>query len=159
MMQVEIRKISELVAYVGNPKTHPKNQIDVLKKSLKEFGWTNPVLIDADDVVIAGHGRIEAALHLGMTEAPTIQRDDLTPEQVNAYRILDNKSAELGGFDPHLLAVEFEALQVADFDLDLTGFDAKEIARVFDPPSEDSDTAAEDEKTLTCPSCGHRFIL
>ena len=150
-MKIERRKISDLVAYDGNPKTHPKDQVELLKRSLKEFGWTNPVLVDSADIVVAGHGRLEAALQLGMSDAPTIRLDDLTPDQVRAYRILDNKSAELAGWDPNLLAVEFEALADVDFDLDLTGFDMGEISRLTVPPGEDDEAPAPPAEPVTQP--------
>ena len=156
-MKIESRKISELIAYDGNPKTHPKKQIELLKKSILEFGWTVPVLIDRDDIVIAGHGRLEAALRLGLTEAPTICLADLTPSQAQAYRIADNKLTEIGGWDPHLLAIELEALQIDDFDLELTGFNTGEIARLMDPFSGEEDGEPE-AKTIECPSCGHEFV-
>ena len=123
-MQIENRKIASLKLYDANPKRHPDNQIELLKKSITEFGWTTPLLVDSDGVVIAGHGRLEAARQLGVKEAPVVQIDDLTPEQVRAYRIADNKLTELGGWDRTVLATELEALRDMDFDFEITGFDA-----------------------------------
>lgn len=122
-MKIENIPISKLTAYEGNPKKHPPEQIDKLKASIAEFGWTNPVLVDKDNVVIAGHGRIEAAMQSGITEAPVIRLEHLTPAQAKAYRIADNRLTETGSWDRFLLSSELDDLADLNFDIDLTGFD------------------------------------
>lgn len=136
-MQVETLPLAALTAYEANPKTHPKEQIDLLKRSIAEFGWTVPVLVDRSNVVIAGHGRLEAALQLGMTEVPAIRLDDLTEAQARAYRLLDNRAVEMGAWDDSLLTAELDFLRTSEFDLELTGFDLGEIGRLMAPPGED----------------------
>ncbi|MCY4318351.1 MAG: site-specific DNA-methyltransferase [Alphaproteobacteria bacterium] len=141
-MNVEPRAIDSLTPYDRNAKTHPAAQVDLIRRSITEYGWTVPVLIDADGSVIAGHGRIEAAKALGMAEVPTIQLDHLTPAQVRAYRLADNKLTELGAWDDGLLSEELKRLLDDDFDLTLTGFDDAETARLLamvngDAPGED----------------------
>ena len=129
--QIEATPIAQLKAYESNPKLHPPAQIDAIKTSLEEFGWTNPVLIDKDNTVIAGHGRIEAATQLGHTHVPAVKLEHLTPKQARAYRIADNKLAEMARWDDHLLANELLALAEAGLDTGLTGFDEGETARIL----------------------------
>lgn len=131
-MQVVERPIAELVAYEGNPRRHPPDQIELLKRSIREFGWTVPVLVDAGGVVVAGHGRVEAARELGMAAVPTILLDHLTEDQVRAYRIMDNRAIEFAGWDAEMLSAELEALKDAAFDLDLTGFGLDDIDSMLD---------------------------
>lgn len=122
-------KCSELKPYKNNPRTHSKHQVRQLARSIQEFGFTNPVLVDAEAGIIAGHGRVEAALSLGMETVPVIYLGHLTEAQKRAYIIADNKLAENASWDTGLLQVELEALAVLDagFDLTLTGFETEEI--------------------------------
>lgn len=140
MIQIEMVAIADMQAYENNPKLHPKHQVELLKASITEYGWTTPVLLDKDNVVIAGHGRLEAALHLGMTEAPAVRLEHLTPEQAKVYRIADNRLTEMGGWDEHLLAAELEELISTDFDTDLTGFAEEEVGKLLEPETEDGET-------------------
>lgn len=121
--------VSKLTPYPTNARTHSKKQIRQIARSIEKYGFLNPILIDADGFVIAGHGRLEAAMLLGMTEAPTISIAHMTPEEVRAYRIADNKLAELAGWDPEILKIEFQNLIEIDssFDLTVTGFETAEI--------------------------------
>ena len=130
-MKVVQRKLSEIRPFERNAKSHPDSQVDLICKSMREFGWTVPILIDGDGSIIAGHGRLLAAKRLQMSKVPTITLADLTPDQVRAYRLADNKLTELGGWDDELLAGEFQALLDVDFDLALTGFDEGEISRAL----------------------------
>lgn len=158
MIQIEMVAIADMHAYENNPKTHPKHQVELLKASITEYGWTTPVLLDKDNVVIAGHGRLEAALHLGMTEAPAVRLEHLTPEQARAYRIADNRLTEMGGWDEHLLAAELEELISADFDTDLTGFAEEEVGKLLEPdPTEDA--AAPDPPAEPSTKPGDLWIL
>ena len=123
--------VNELVPYVNNARTHSAEQINKLRASLREFGFVNPVIIDRDNNVIAGHGRLEAAKAEGFAKVPCVFVDEMTEAQKKAYILADNRMALDAGWDDDLLKVELEALQDLDFDLGLTGFDEKEIADLF----------------------------
>jgi 16S rRNA G966 N2-methylase RsmD len=111
-----------------NPRTHTRRQIRQIAASITEFGFINPILVDGADGIIAGHGRVEAAKLLGMSDVPTLRVDHLTPAQVRAYVIADNKLAENAGWDRALLALELQELSVhLDFDVTITGFETAEI--------------------------------
>lgn len=135
--ELQLVPIAKLVAYVNNARTHSPEQIVKLRSSLREFGFINPVIIDRDYGVIAGHGRILAAKEEGITEVPCVFADHLTEAQKKAYIIADNRMAMDAGWDEELLRVEIEALQAADFDPLLTGFDADELADLFDDGEKD----------------------
>lgn len=140
--ELQLVPITKLVPYVNNARTHSPEQIVKLRSSLREFGFINPVIIDRDFGVIAGHGRILAAKEEGITEVPCVFADHLTDAQKKAYIIADNRMAMDAGWDEELLRVEIEALQGADFDPLLTGFSEKELAELF---SDDSDSKAKDD--------------
>lgn len=130
-------KISALRPYPKNARTHSPKQIRQIAKSIQEFGFTNPVLIDKDNGILAGHGRVEAAKLAGLTEVPAVVIRHLTPAQKKAYILADNRLAELSGWDKNILKVELEELQSiedGDFDLTLTGFDTPEIDVLLAPP-------------------------
>lgn len=135
--EMKLVPISKLVPYVNNARTHSPEQIVKLRSSLREFGFINPVIIDRDYGVIAGHGRILAAKEEGITEVPCVFADHLTEAQKKAYIIADNRMAMDAGWDEELLRVEIEALQAADFDPLLTGFDTDELADLFDDGEKD----------------------
>jgi ParB-like chromosome segregation protein Spo0J len=126
-LEIKYKKINELTAYAKNSRTHSDSQIEQLVASLKEFGFTNPILIDDKNGIVAGHGRIKAAQVLGMETVPTIKLGNLTDEQRRAYIIADNKLALNAGWDNDLLSFELQDLQDAGFDLSLTGFTDAEI--------------------------------
>lgn len=128
--------LSKLVPYVNNARTHSPEQITKLRSSLREFGFINPVIIDRDFNVIAGHGRIMAAKEEGLTEVPCVFVDYLTEAQKKAYILADNRMALDAGWDEELLRIEIESLQGADFDVSLTGFGEDEIADLFASDSE-----------------------
>ena len=134
--------INKLVPYARNARTHSKEQILQLRSSLREFGFVNPVLIDGDMNIIAGHGRIRAAKEEGITEVPCVFVEHLTEAQKKAYILADNRLALSAGWDEELLALEFGELKDLGFDLDLTGFDVKEIEKLFTAGADD---AAEDD--------------
>lgn len=142
--------ITKLVPYQNNARTHSPEQINKLRSSLREFGFINPVIIDRDFGVIAGHGRILAAKEEGFTEVPCVFADHLTEAQKKAYIIADNRMSLDAGWDEELLRVEIEALQGMDFDPLLTGFDEKELSDLFKDDAEvkedDFDVDAELEK-------------
>ena len=134
--ELQLVPIAKLVPYVNNARTHSPEQIMKLRSSLREFGFINPVIIDRDYGVIAGHGRILAAKEEGITEAPCVFADHLTEAQKKAYIIADNRMAMDAGWDEEILRVEIEALQAEDFDPLLTGFDAAELDELFADGSE-----------------------
>lgn len=140
--EFKLINVNELVPYVNNARTHSAEQINKIRSSLREFGFVNPVIIDRDKNVIAGHGRLEAAKAEGFTEVPCVFIDDMTEAQKKAYILADNRMALDAGWDDDLLKVELEALQGMDFDLGLTGFDEKEIADLF---AVDNDSEVEDD--------------
>ena len=140
--EMQLVPIAKLVPYVNNARTHSPEQITKLRSSLREFGFINPVIIDRDFNVIAGHGRILAAKEEGITEVPCVFADHLTEAQKKAYIIADNRMAMDAGWDEELLRVEIESLQGMDFDPLLTGFDEKELADLF---ADDSGSEARDD--------------
>ena len=145
--EFQLVDINKLVPYANNARTHNKEQILKLRSSLREFGFVNPVIIDKDYNVLAGHGRIMAAKEEGITEVPCVYADHFTEAQKKAYILADNRMALDAGWDDELLAVEMEELQNLGFDLGLTGFDEKEIADLFD--TNGSDDVKDDDFDLT----------
>ena len=135
---MQLVNIDRLVPYQNNARTHSPEQINKLRASLREFGFINPVIIDRDFGVIAGHGRIAAARAEGITELPCVFADHLTEAQKKAYILADNRMALDAGWDEDMLRVEIEALQGADFDLMLTGFDDKELSDFFGTNDDDA---------------------
>ena len=146
MSLVEIEK---LIPYVNNARTHSKEQITKLRSSLREFGFINPVIIDRDYNIIAGHGRVMAAKEENITEVPCVFVDHLTEAQKKAYIIADNRFALDAGWDEEMLKLEIEALQDMAFDLSLTGFDDAELSKLFetdDVKDDEFDVEAELQK-------------
>lgn len=134
--EMQLIPLGKLVPYVNNARTHSPEQLAKLRSSLREFGFINPVIIDRDFNVIAGHGRIVAAKEEGITEVPCVFVDYLTEAQKKAYILADNRMALDAGWDEELLRIEIESLQGADFDVSLTGFGEDEIADLFAGDSE-----------------------
>lgn len=122
-----VKSVSSLIPYVNNSRTHSEEQVSQVAASIKEFGFTNPILIDEKDMIIAGHGRLAAANKLKLKEVPCIVLSGLTEAQKKAYVIADNKLALNAGWDDETLANEILHLKEIDFDIDLLGFDASEI--------------------------------
>jgi len=135
-MKIEQVKIDKLIPYVRNSRTHSDAQVAQIAASIKEFGFTNPVLIDETGSIIAGHGRVMAARKLAITDIPSIRLTHLTEAQKKAYIIADNKLALNAGWDDEMLAVELTDLKDMGFDLDLTGFSTDEIAALLDGANE-----------------------
>ena len=131
-LQIEYIKINKLLPYINNPKLHTEHQVGLIASSIKEYGFINPIIIDKDNEIVAGHGRLLAAKKLNMDTVPVIRAEHLTPAQVKAYRIADNKLTELGEWDEDLLAVELQALEDVNFDIELTGFDEDELNEILD---------------------------
>ncbi|HEY0985115.1 DNA modification methylase [Schlesneria sp.] len=131
-MLVEMWPISRPKPYPGNPRLND-DAVEQVAKSIVTFGWRQPIVVDGDDTIIVGHTRLKAALHLGLTEVPVHVARDLTPDQVRAYRLADNKLAELAEWNMELLPIELGQLQEADFDLGLIGFDQDELQKLLSP--------------------------
>ena len=124
-------KVEELIPYVGNARTHSDDQVSQIAASIIEYGFTNPILIDEQKGIIAGHGRLQAAKLLGMSLVPTITLAGLTKAQKKAYILADNKIALNAGWDMQTLKLELESLQELNFDLGLTGFDDSELGNLL----------------------------
>ena len=143
--EMKLVSIDKLIPYVNNARTHNAEQINKLRASLREFGFINPVIIDGDYNIIAGHGRVMAAKEEHIEEVPCVLADHLTPAQKKAYIIADNRMAQDAGWDEELLRIEIEALQAEAFDIGLTGFEEQEIADLF---GSDDDKVEDDDFDL-----------
>lgn len=126
-LRIEYKSIDDLTLYAQNSRTHSEPQIAQLAESIKEFGWTNPILLDGENGIIAGHGRVLAAQLLGEISVPTIELKHLTELQKKAYIIADNKLALNAGWDNEMLSFEISGLKDAGYDFELTGFSINEI--------------------------------
>lgn len=138
--------MDELIPYARNSRTHSEEQILQIASSIREFGFNNPVLIDQDGGIIAGHGRVLAARKIGMNEVPTIELRHLTETQKRAYVIADNKIALNAGWDEEMLKLELEELRLADFDIDLTGFTDEEFNLLMDEPETQKEGLTDDDE-------------
>ena len=131
-LKVEYRDPKVLKPYDRNARTHSKKQIRQIADSIERFGWTNPVLIDGQDQIVAGHGRVAAAKRLGIEAVPTIRLEYMSEVEIRAYVIADNRLAELADWDDEILAIELQALVELDFDVEVTGFETAEIDLLID---------------------------
>jgi ParB-like chromosome segregation protein Spo0J len=163
-LAIQYRQVRDLIPYARNSRTHSDEQVAQIAGSIREFGWTNPVLIDGDAGIIAGHGRVLAAQRLGLKEVPTIQLDHMTEAQRRAYVIADNKLALNAGWDDDALRVELRDLTESHFDITLTGFDEREIANLlisenFAPGTADDQGRLDqlEPKMVICPNCHTEF--
>ena len=163
-LNVKYRKVEDLIPYVNNSRKHSDEQVAQISASIKEFGWTNPILIDGTNSIIAGHGRLMAARKLKMDEVPTIELDHLTDTQRKALVIADNKLALNADWDTTLLTIELDDLLKDGFALDILGFNEQEIKTImsdvnFDAGSEEDQGKLDqlDPKWICCPHCGKEF--
>lgn len=163
-MKITQKKVTELIPYVNNSRTHSDTQVAQIAASIKEFGWTNPILVDGTNGIIAGHGRLLAARKLGYKEVPTIELADLTETQRKAYVIADNRLALNAEWDNQLLTIELNELLEDGFAMDILGFDSEEINKLLDEPDFQPATEEEqgkldelDPKWIACPHCGKEF--
>lgn len=143
-LEIRYQPLAQLTPYRNNARTHSPKQIQQLAESIKAFGFVNPVLVDVNGGIIAGHGRVAAARLLNLSQVPTIRLDHLTPEQLQAYILADNRLAELAGWDKEILAIEFQHLLDLDleFDITITGFETPEIdlaIQSLDPAQDQED--------------------
>lgn len=164
-MQIEYLEIDKVIPYVNNPRLNDGEAVDRVAASIKEYGFKSPIIVDKDNVIVAGHTRYKAAKKLELDTVPVIKADDLTPEQIRAYRIADNKTAEYATWDNDLLALELNELQNLDFDLELTAFQEWEIDNLLNPVSDedlqdffgDREKKEKEPKKIQCPHCGESF--
>ena len=165
-LSVNYKKTEDLIPYINNSRTHDNVHIKQIASSIKEFGFTNPILIDENNMTIAGHGRLMAAKSLNIDEVPTITLTDLNEEQRKAYVIADNKLALNAGWDMGILKDELQELSNMDYNLDILGFDVDEIKLIldevnFEPATEDEQGQLDelDPKWINCPHCGKEFDM
>lgn len=163
-MEIVYKKVNDLIPYINNSRTHSEEQVNQIVASINEFGFTNPLLIDEKDNIIAGHGRLLASKKLKMEEVPCIVLSGLTESQKKAYIIADNKMALNAGWDFNLLSLELENLKELDFDLELTGFDTDEIDSLLGTNEDIQDNDYEEQELKEnktelhkCPECGCEF--
>lgn len=152
--QIEYVNVDDLKAYERNARTHSDEQIKQVAESIKEFGFTNPVLIDENNEIIAGHGRTMAAKSIGMKEVPAIRLNGLTAAQKKALRIADNQLALNAGWDEELLRIELGELQELDFNLDVMGFSDEELDLLLDGTGsiDDDESHGQDAEEIAEPS-------
>lgn len=132
-MQIEQIQLETLIPYINNSRTHSDEQVAQIAASIKEFGFNNPILVDKDNSIIAGHGRLQAARKLGLTEVPCVRLEHLTETQRKAYVIADNRLALNAGWDNELLTIELNELLADGFALEILGFDSDELKTLLDP--------------------------
>src|SRR5437870_5576424 len=135
-MKIELTPVRELRPYLNNAWTHSRRQIRQIARSIEEFGFCNPVLIDDAKQIIAGHGRVDAAKLLGLDAVPTCRLSHLSDAEKRAYILADNKLAEKAGWDQELLAIELQGLIKLDVDIELTGFEMAEVDLILEDARE-----------------------
>ena len=161
-MQIEQIQLEALIPYINNSRTHSDEQVAQIAASIKEFGFNNPILVDKDSGIIAGHGRLQAARKLGLTEVPCVRLEHLTETQRKAYIIADNRLALNAGWDNELLRLELNELD-GNIDLSLLGFTVPELTIAmgfgadFEPGTEDDQGKLDQKDPIICPACSHEF--
>lgn len=155
MKELQWRKVTEIKPYERNPRNN-EGAADAVAASIKEFGWQQPIVVDRDGVIIAGHTRYKAAQKLGCKTVPVVVADELTEEQVKAYRLADNKTGELAGWD--FSALEEELTELSAFDMQQFGFDDLEAKNFnVDALFAESEPKEKAAKEIKCPHCGMYF--
>ena len=151
-MEIVQKKIDGLIPYENNPRVND-GAVEYVANSIQEFGFKVPIVIDSDNVIVAGHTRLKAAKKLGLDEVPCIIADDLTEEQIKAFRLADNKTAEMAYWDDELLMGELDELacDMTEFGFEMPTFDS-EVA-----DKEESEYKEPENKLVTCPNCGLQF--
>ena len=155
-LKIVYKKTADLIPYARNSRTHDEAQIAQIAASIKEFGWTNPILLDGENGIIAGHGRVMAAQKLNEDKVPTIELAHLTEHQKRAYIIADNKLALNSGWDNEMLQLEMETLQDAGYGIDVLGFDDKELKALFgnlDNADDDIKEPVDESRNLLMIEC------
>ena len=158
--KITLMALSDITPYENNPRNN-EEAVEKVANSIKEFGFNQPIVVDRDNVIIVGHTRYLAAQELGLTEAPVIVAGNLSEEQARAYRLADNKTGEIAGWDFEKLALELE--QVESIDMGEFGFETHDLdSGSVDDFFEDANTSSKHEqkpKTVTCPHCGKTFEI
>lgn len=156
-LKIEYLKTKDIIPYENNPRKNDA-AVEYVANSIREFGFKVPIIIDRDNVIVAGHTRIKAAEQLGIEEVPCIRADDLTDEQIKAFRLADNKVTEASAWDYHKL--DFE---LADISLDMTLFNFGEVPSIdmseFDDMFADAEQKEKEPKKVQCPHCGEWFEI
>lgn len=152
-MNVIEMRIDDLIPYENNPRKNDE-AVDAVALSISSFGFRVPIIVDKDDVIIAGHTRLKAAKKLGLTTVPVVRADDLTEDQVRAFRLAENKVSELAGWDFGKLEEELDAVSM---DMELFGFKHEHID--IDGLFEDTEPTQKEPRTITCPACGEIIEL
>ena len=161
---VELVDRDTLIPYTNNPKEHPDEQVKKIASSIKNYGWDQPIVVDENNEIIKGHGRVQAAELLDLQQVPVIQREDLTDAEKKASRIADNKTAESDWIDD-ALETEIDLLQDEAIDVDTLGFDDEELDELieepevpeFEPVGEEEQPDLDETNQTECPACGHEF--
>ena len=162
IVEIEVKK---LIPYVRNQKKHPEEQIKKIMASIKEFGFKQPVIVDKENVIVVGHGRVLASERLGIEKVPCIVADDLTEAQIKAYRIADNKLNE-SQWDMEMLAVDMQEIIDLGIEVELTGFESEDIEDLLkekeninldDFFEENTKPKEKEKKVLICPHCGEEI--
>lgn len=165
-LTIEYRDPGSLVAYERNARTHSAEQVEQIARSIEQFGFCNPILVDSGGVVVAGHGRLLAATRLKLEQVPVVQLDHVTPQQARALRIADNQIALTSGWNLEMLAEELGDLDDLGVDLDVLGFGDEELSALLGigsgPVSIDLESGPHlahkgQARTTKCPRCGHEF--
>ena len=158
--------VGSLIPYARNSRTHSAAQVDKIAASIREFGFLNPIIVDGQNGIVAGHGRVLAAQKLGLVEVPVIEAAHLSAAQKQAYVLADNRLALDAGWDNDLLKIELQDLAAEGFDLSLTGFDIGEMTALFHgaefAPGTEDDQGRLDQiapKIVQCPHCGQEYDL
>lgn len=157
-LSIEYFGIEKIKPYENNPRKNDQ-AVEIVMKSIQEFGFKNPIILDKNNVIVAGHTRLEAAKRLGIKEVPTIKAEELTDNQIKAFRIMDNKSSEYADWDYDLLMEEIEDLKEdEDFDLDATGFSKADLDNIEKQSEKAIEEIDEDIETkFECPKCGYKY--
>lgn len=152
-MQIVMKRIGEVIPYKNNPRRNDQ-AVDAVAESIRQFGFKVPIVIDKDGIIVAGHTRLKAAVTLGLEEVPCVVADDLSEEQVKAFRLADNKVGELAAWDFSELEQELRGI---DMDMTKFGFDGDLDPAIFDDLFADAEPKEKEPKRVQCPHCGEWF--
>ena len=157
LIMPRMANVADLVPFNRNARTHSDEQVAQIAASIREFGWTNPIIVGAGNMILAGHGRRLAALHLRVKRVPVLDVTHLTPEQQRLYVIADNKLTLNGGWDLEVLKLEVLELGALGVDLEITGFSDDELKDLIDPELPEPEPEKGDDDRPTCPHCGQKY--
>ncbi len=159
-MKIIYKKVEDIIPYENNPRNND-SAVEYVANSIKEFGFKNPIIIDKDNIIVAGHTRLKAAEKLGLTEVPCIMADDLSEEQIKAFRIADNKVSEIATWDLEKLEIELEDLDfdMSEFGFDNFNFNEENTQNITDNKELDLEDYEDDKFDAQCPKCGFHFNI